>query len=243
MVKADRRIRDDEGHGSEAAVPDESGPDLTAAPSLRDQAYAVLEELITLRVLPAGSLLSETSLSKKLGFGRTPIREALLRLSLEGMVVVLPRRGIIVAEIDTRTQLKILEIRAELERLVVRHAARLATAAQRTRMLALADKIRDTARAADGRAFMHVLRECHAVTAEAADNDILAEMIRRVHGLSRRFWFAHYEKYGDLEKAADLHAARLTAMARGAPEHAASTSDALVEYLEQFTRSTLGLAA
>ncbi|WFT79062.1 MULTISPECIES: GntR family transcriptional regulator [unclassified Methylobacterium] len=242
IAKANGQALGEESCRGGTASPHDSAVEPAAAPSLRDQAYEVLEELITLRVLPAGSLLSETSLSKKLGFGRTPIREALLRLSLEGLVVVLPRRGIIVAEIDTRTQLKILEIRAELERLVVRHAARLAAPAQRTRMRALADEITATAHDGDGRAFMQVLRECHAITAEAADNEILADMIRRVHGLSRRFWFAHYEKYGSLEKAAELHAARLIAMARGEPEQAASSSDHLVEYLEKFTRSTLGIA-
>lgn len=238
-VKAERSHLEESRGGT--TLTREGSPDLAASPSLRDQAYEVLEELITLRVLPAGSLLSETSLSKKLGFGRTPIREALLRLSLEGLVIVLPRRGIIVAEIDTRTQLKILEIRAELERLVVRHAARLATPSQRRRMHALADQITTTARAADGRAFMQVLRECHEITAEAADNEILADIIRRVHGLSRRFWFAHYEKYGSLEKAAELHASRLDAMAKGTPEQAAISSDRLVDYLERFTRSTLGI--
>lgn len=217
------------------------GPgDGTMEPSLRDRAYEVLEESITLRVLPAGALLSETSLGRQLGFGRTPIREALLRLSFEGLVTVLPRRGTIVAEIDTRTQLKILEIRAELERLVVRHAARLATASQRARMRALAEEIVSTARAGDGRAFMRVLRQCHLVTAEAADNEILADTIQRIHGLSRRFWFAHYEKYGSLQRAAKLHAARLRAIAKASPEEAALCSDSLVGYLETFTRSTLG---
>ena len=209
-------------------------------PSLRDQAYEVLEEMISLRVLPAGALLSETSLGRQLGFGRTPIREALLRLSFEGLVTVLPRRGTIVAEIDTRTQLKILEIRAELERLVVRHAARLATASQRARMRALAGEIVSTARADDGRAFLRVLRQCHLVTAEAADNEILADTIQRIHGLSRRFWFAHYEQYGSLHKAAKLHAARLRAIAKGSPAESALCSDSLVGYLETFTRSTLG---
>lgn len=223
-----------------AAGARDGGVKMSDAPSLRDQAYQVIEELITLNSLRAGTLLSEVALSKQLGFGRTPIREALLRLSLEGLVIVLPRRGIIVAEIDTRTQLKILEIRAELERLVVRHAARLATPAQRARMRELADEIVATAQTNDGYAFMHVLRLCHQVTAEAADNEILADIIYRVHSLSRRYWFANYEKYGSLIRAAELHASRLLAIAEGAPDEAAACSDRLVAYLEDFTQATLG---
>src|ERR1039458_820822 len=68
--------------------------------SLTDRAYGHLEELIVTLQLPPGSAVSETALSQRLEIGRTPIREALHRLARERLVTILPRRGIIVSEIN-----------------------------------------------------------------------------------------------------------------------------------------------
>ena len=86
----------------------------TGAPaeaSLTDRAYGALEELIVTLKLPPGSAVSEAELSERLRIGRTPIREALQRLARERLVTILPRRGIIVSEINMRSQLRLLEVR------------------------------------------------------------------------------------------------------------------------------------
>ena len=106
-------------------------PELTR--SLTERAYSDLEELIVTLQLAPGSAVSEAELSQRLGIGRTPIREALQRLAREHMVTILPRRGIIVAEINVKSQLRLLEVRREVERLVARSAARRATGAERAR--------------------------------------------------------------------------------------------------------------
>ena len=89
--------------------------DFAPAQSLTDRAYAEIEEMIiTLRLAP-GSAISESELSAHLGIGRTPIREALQRLARERLVSIFPRRGIIVTEINVASQLRLLEVRRELE--------------------------------------------------------------------------------------------------------------------------------
>lgn len=99
--------------------------------SLTDKAYRELEErMITLRLKP-GQVLSETALSKQLNIGRTPIREALQRLAREGLVVILPRKGILVSEINPGKQLQVLEVRRELDRLMARLGAVRRTEAER----------------------------------------------------------------------------------------------------------------
>ena len=86
--------------------------------TLTEQAYRLLEEqIVTLRLRP-GEVLSEQTLVGDLGIGRTPIREALQRLAREGLVTILPRKGILVTETDPRKQLLVLEVRRELERLL-----------------------------------------------------------------------------------------------------------------------------
>ena len=100
--------------------------DSTPAPfeMLTDRAYRLLEEEIVTLALAPGAVVSEAILSNRLGVGRTPIREALQRLAREHLVQILPRRGVIVSEIDVVKQLRLIETRRELERLLARSAAR-----------------------------------------------------------------------------------------------------------------------
>src|SRR5437763_16258962 len=125
-----------------------------AAESLTEKAYRLIEELIvTLQIAP-GTVVSEALLSERLGIGRTPIREALQRLARERLVVVLPRRGIMVSEINVRTQLRLLEVRRELERLIARSAARRATPQERERFHELAKLFEKAAKVNDDVTFM-----------------------------------------------------------------------------------------
>ncbi|NJO22518.1 MAG: GntR family transcriptional regulator, partial [Sphingomonadales bacterium] len=94
---------------------------------LTEQAYQLLEERIVTLQLKPGDFLSEYALASQLRLGRTPIREALQRLAREGLVVILPRKGILVAPADPEKQLLVLEVRRELERLLSRSAAQRAT--------------------------------------------------------------------------------------------------------------------
>src|ERR1700755_1827631 len=97
---------------------------LLRADTLTDKAYRALEEEVgTCRMSP-GTVVSEAMLSRRLGVGRTPVREALQRLAREWLVVILPRRGVVVAEIDPVRQLRLLEARREIERFLAGAAAR-----------------------------------------------------------------------------------------------------------------------
>ena len=88
------------------------------------QAYRLLEEeIVTLKLKP-GATVTEAALTQRLGFGRTPIREAIQRLSWEGLLNIRPRLGIVVAEMNPSDFLKVLEARHALERLVAGLAAR-----------------------------------------------------------------------------------------------------------------------
>jgi len=86
-----------------------------ARESLTDKAYKQLEEMIVTLQLEPGSVLAEADLGQRLHIGRTPIREALHRLAREGLVTILPRKGILVTEINPGKQFLVLELRRELE--------------------------------------------------------------------------------------------------------------------------------
>src|SRR5471030_2115180 len=183
--------------------------------SLTDRAYFDLEELIVTLKLPPGSAVSEAALSERLGIGRTPIREALQRLARERLVTILPRRGIIVSEINIKSQLRLLEVRREVERLVAKSAARRATAEERERFLELARRFEKSAKTNDDVSFMRVDREFNDLSVMAAHNEFAAGAMSLMHSLSRRFWYMHYKQAADMPLTAKLHADIARAIASG----------------------------
>jgi DNA-binding GntR family transcriptional regulator len=209
--------------------------------TLTEQAYLRLEEMIVTLALAPGSVLSEQLLSSELGIGRTPIREALQRLAREGLVLVLPRRAIIVTETDPRRQLLVLEVRRELERLLARAGAERASEAERARFRRIADGMEAAASTSDDIAFMRLDRELNALLAEAAHNEYAARSMRALNGHSRRFWYLHYKAAADLPKCARLHAEEARAIAKGNAQRAMAASDKLMDYVENFTRATVGV--
>jgi len=208
--------------------------------SLTDRAYDALEEMIVTLQLAPSSAVSEAELSQRLGIGRTPIREALQRLAREKLVQILPRRGVIVSDINVKTQLRLLEVRREVERLVARSAARRAQPDERERFAALAANFERAAKANDDVTFMRTDHEFNELCVLAARNEFAAATMRLVQPLSRRFWYVHYKEAADMPESAKLHAAIARAIAAGKEDAAALTTDALLDNIEAFTRATVG---
>ena len=207
--------------------------------TLTDKAYAQIEELIVTLQLPPGTVLSELVLADRLGIGRTPIREALQRLSRDGLVNILPRRGVLVSDIDLRSQLRLLEVRRELERLMARGAAERASDEERAQFSEIASGMYRASENEDGISFMRLDQQFNTLVSLAARNEYASRSMGLMHGLSRRFWYQHYREAADLPLCARLHAAVAEAIARREPDKAADASDRLVDYIESFARSTL----
>ncbi|MGC4018517.1 MAG: GntR family transcriptional regulator [Muricomes sp.] len=89
---------------------------------LRDVVFNTLRQAILRGELKPGERLMEIQLANKLGVSRTPIREAIRKLELEGLVLMIPRRGAEVAEITEKNLRDVLEVRAALEELAVQLA-------------------------------------------------------------------------------------------------------------------------
>lgn len=96
---------------------------------LRDVVFNTLREAILKGELEPGERLMEIALAQKLGVSRTPIREAIRKLELEGLVVMAPRKGAEVAEITLKDLRDVLEVRKNLEELAVELACKKATEA------------------------------------------------------------------------------------------------------------------
>jgi DNA-binding GntR family transcriptional regulator len=229
-----------EGNAGEARLPTALPPPVAEPQqSLSKKAYVDLEELIVTMQLPPGSTVSEVGLSTRLGIGRTPIRVALHRLARERLVTIVPQRGIVVSEINVRSQLKALELRRELERLVTRSAERRARAAELARFEEIAQEFERSAASNDEVTFMRLDREFNLLSSAAARNEFISSSVSLIHSLSRRFWYIHYKEVADMPSAARLHADVARAIASRDEAGAAKASDALLDYLEGFARATL----
>ncbi|MDB5715318.1 MAG: transcriptional regulator, GntR family [Sphingomonadales bacterium] len=212
-------------------------PDLNL--SLADQAYRRIEEMIVERVLPPGSMLSEKQLCEELDFGRTPIREAMQRLRIEGYIVIMPSRGALVAPIDVLAQLDLLEMRRPLEDLLVRLGADRATLSQRNELKMLADALCSAAQAGDRPAFFRTNRGLQQVQCEAGHNGLLARTMLVVYGQSRRFWYTALDDTSLMERAAEQHRVTALAIAERDADAAAASVETFLQFLEELTRTTL----
>ena len=211
---------------------------LAQTESLSSLAYRLIEELIVSLELTPGSNVTENDLSARLGIGRTPIREALQRLAIERLVVAVPRHGINVTEINIPQHLALLETRRVLDGLIAARAASRATSEQRDRLRDLASDITDAAVIPDVPEFMRIDGEADAILESANRNIFAVQATAPLHTHCRRFWFM-YRQNGDLPQSARLHSDLFTAVADSDPTGSSAASDALLDYLVQFTRSAL----
>lgn len=212
----------------------------TQKQTLAEQACDRLEEMIVTLQLPPGHIFSEAELSERLRIGRTPIREALQRLAAQKLVATLPRRGMVVSEVNIAEYLALLETRRVLDRLIAIRAAKRALPEQRAALIEIAGRMRTFAR--DGRidAFMRLDRQGDETLASACRNHFAAQAAAPLHTHCRRFWYA-YQHDGDLAQSAGLHSAVFELVAAADESGAAAATDALLEYLEHFARAVLDL--
>lgn len=211
----------------------------TAEGGLAHRAYVELEELIvTLQIRP-GTFLSELALSKQLEIGRTPIREALLRLSYEGLVVIIPRRGVFVTEIDVNEHFRMIEFRREVERLVVRLACHRADGEECAYLARIAREMEDAAQRSDATDFIRIdQRMDHAIYA-AARNPFASKALRTMSSLTRRFWFRYHKGIIDVPRCARLHARIAEAVAERDEDAAVGHLAALLDYIEEMTHASV----
>jgi len=207
---------------------------------LAKRAYDALEEMILTLDLEPGAVVTEKELTRRTGYGRTPLREATLQLGREKLVEVLPRKGILVSDINIAQYLSLLEVRRVLDRFIAEKAARRATAEQREDLKRIAAAMEQEAAKKHLVEFMRLDRAFDAIVETAAQNGFAVNAVKPMHAHCRRFWYLHRHN-GDLARAAVLHSRLMHAIAAGKEKGAGKASDTLMDYLERFTRQTLQL--
>ena len=208
---------------------------------IADRAYVALRDRIVTLRLPPGTALREDRLMHELGLGRTPLREAVKRLALEGLVDVRPRSGTYVTEVEAHDIVHISEVRAELEAQAARLAARRMDDEGRARAAGLDAELTAIDGADSFDAYMNLDERVHRFVWEAARNPYLADVLERFWAHSLRIWHLVLERVPALPAAVHEQRALLDAVSAGDARRAGARMREHVqafeaEILEAFNR-------
>ncbi len=208
--------------------------------SLSQQAYDKLEEMLVSLELKPGHIYSEKELTNIMGFGRTPLREALQKMSNIDLVEIIPRMGIKISEIILYRQLAILEARRPLDELIAKCAARRATDEQKEVLIAMAIEMEKATEDQNIKEYLRLDHMFDELLLEASRNIFLTRALDPLHIHCRRFW-AQYQRYDDLNNTAVLHEKLMRAVANGDEFQSGKTANDLVDYLVEFVRKALDI--
>lgn len=196
-------------------------------------AYVSIRDRIIRLDLPPGSLISENSLGAQLGLSRTPVREALKRLEREYLVTIMPRRGIVVTEIDLHQQLQLLEMRRGIEMRLIGRGIERSSESHRSIFGALASQMQASADMNDLNTYVELDARFDALIDEACANRFLSDAMRPVHGLIRRYWQTEANT-GALREALQKHVGIVHAAAAGRADQACKVLLDLCDHTEQY---------
>ena len=213
-------------------------------PSLVDDAYGKLKDAIRENEFPPGYQGSEQEIASRLGMSRTPVHEAVIRLQEEGLVRVLPRRGVVVCAISADDMREIYGVIIALEAAAAEALAerpsqeRLSTA----RELEAANKIMETALKNDDlTAWAKADESFHRLLIEHSDNQRLLRMYHTIMDQSHRARMITLRIRPRPEGSVKEHRSIVDAIKRGSPsqarelakEHRVRARNQLVPLLEQ----------
>lgn len=155
---------------------------------LREFAYERLKDAIRHADIPPGYPLSETRISKALGISRTPVREALQQLSLEGLVQVIPGRAVTVASRSIRDVLNIVHVRLLLEPEMIRLVTDTISSAQLNTLCQALDDMEKAVETGHQEDWSEADTVFHETLSQACPNELLGEIVvqmrNRVHHLA-----------------------------------------------------------
>ncbi|MDR1515701.1 MAG: GntR family transcriptional regulator [Synergistaceae bacterium] len=206
-------------------------------PNLREVVYERIKEAIVSGVIPAGSKLSEISLSNQFDVSRTPVREAIRQLVETGLVSLTPRKGAYVLLPTTKDVTDLYEIRTALELIAIDHICANPPKRELTRMRESFEAVSNDW---DALKFMAMDEEFHSNMSKNARNNFLDFMLEKVGaiiGICRHYAIDAIPKVSSsLEHIAIIDAilARDTDAAREKMKlHLANTRDGLLAYISR----------
>lgn len=166
---------------------------------LREVVFKNIRDAIIKGTLKPGERLMETDLADKMGVSRTPVREALRKLELEGFIDIIPRKGAVVKEITSKEIEDVLQVRSVLEALAAREACKKISNEQKKELLKVRNEFEEAVKDKDVDLMAQKDVEFHDVIFEASENEKLAQILSnlRVQIYRYRVTYLYSEKYLD----------------------------------------------
>ncbi len=154
---------------------------------LRDVVFNTLRQAILRGELKPGERLMEIQLATKLGVSRTPVREAIRKLELEGLVLMIPRKGAEVADIVEKGLRDVLEVRKALEELSVRLACDRITKKEIDELKRAAEEFKKTLKQRDITKIAEADVRFHDIIYMATDNQRLIQLLNNLREQMYRY--------------------------------------------------------
>jgi GntR family transcriptional regulator, rspAB operon transcriptional repressor len=214
-------------------------PKTTHSPKPRasDQIESELRRLILTLELEPGLAVSESTLMKQFGWGRTPLREAFQRLSEQGLLQIIPQHGAVVTPLNIFDFVEVMDAMS----LVIGPAASLAckrlTEVELDRLDGLVTQGEGAALALDFERLTVLDYEFHSVLAQATGNRYLSDYLSRLHQIARRFNFAAWNRQRNATPSLDEHR-QLAAIFRARDTAAAKA--AMLQHIERARQTVIG---
>ncbi len=209
-------------------------------PSFAERAYrAIRDQLVMLEIRP-GAPINEDQLAQSLGFGRTPVREALKRLQYERLITAYPRRGTFATDVNITDLAHISEVRQELEPLAAAQAARRATTSDRAVLTAILQELESMHSGEhDAAELMRLDLQVHRAIYAATHNPHLEDTLVRYDNLATRIWCLFIDRLSDMAGHIDEHGPLINAIVAGDPDKASRLARSHVVGFERAIRDAI----
>ena len=168
---------------------------------LRDVVFNTLRQAILTGELKPGERLMEIHLANRLGVSRTPIREAIRKLELEGLVTMIPRRGAEVAQITEKSMSDVLEVRRAMDALCAELACERISDEEIRDLKVACDNFERAVRSKDAKKIAQADVELHDIIVKATGN---SRLIQLINNLSEQMYRYRYEYIKDASQHSRL---------------------------------------
>jgi len=199
---------------------------------LREIVFQALREAIISGELKPGERLMEVQLAEEMGVSRTPVREAIRKLELEGLVVMVPRKGAYVAGLSMKDAADVFEVRQSLEGLAAALAAERITDEEIESLERVLLEINDAAEKNDLDLIIQKDAEFHNILFKASRNDRLVQIISNLKEQIDRFRIQSFENPGRLKKLMEEHKKIVEAITERNVEKAKKLAEEHIEKVE-----------
>jgi DNA-binding GntR family transcriptional regulator len=211
--------------------------DMDTYKPLREIVFTTMREAIINGDFKPGQRLMEVQLAEQMGVSRTPVREAIRKLELEGLVVMVPRKGAYVAGLSSEDVKEVLEIRAVLEGLAASLAAKNASDADIEQLQEIVEKFKNAAEEKDVVRLINFDSDFHDVMYRASKNKKLIQLISALREQVQRFRVAYFTKIKSTQALIEEHNELVSSILNKEPEKARAIAEKHIATTEKLITS------